>query len=243
MTSAIAINNQSWELSAPPLNVAVWTRLDDSDEGEWTALNGSNGTIWPDMTTNLFFNDTPFDHKTFERRSSCVADKRYSWGFSSLLLLSFCGYTLAFVLTLVVLQTEVYWYSRVERFDPSYNLFQDILDIAAALNAKFGDDLKGISGKELHKKILRHKGGMSLRVDDLPSPRAVVRRRQTVLLDRELTILSEIEDNHASLAHLTEIPETHSSTPQLQQSTSQRLSYQRSSEDAITVEQPLDISR
>lgn len=241
MTSGITFGGREWSLSAPPLNVAIWNR-----EGFWTALNGSNGTIWPSLHTNLFFNNTPLGSGTIETiigRSKCVAEKQYSWGFSSLLLFTFCIYTLGFVLTLVVLQTEVYWFSRVERFDPSYSLYQDILDIAAALNAKFGDDLKGMSGKELHRKIQCHRGGISLMVDDLPSPRAVVRRQQISTLDRELTILSEGEDNHASLVHLNEIPGTARLSSDHQQTTSQSSSYQRLSEDAFDLGQPSDFGR
>lgn len=67
------------------------------------------------INQRLAFDSVEYNATYITYSGLCIADKAYSWGFSSLLLLTFCVYTLTFAATLVSLQTDVYWNSRSDR--------------------------------------------------------------------------------------------------------------------------------
>lgn len=127
MTSTIVINGQARNLSAPPLNIKVRTYVDydfpvEPPDDSWQSASefwsntGASPWQWfewivgQDSLDPLYtYNDVLIEEPTVEKTGRCIAEDAYSWGFSSLLLLTFCCYTIAFALALILLQTDIYW--------------------------------------------------------------------------------------------------------------------------------------
>jgi hypothetical protein len=191
MTSNITIAGQLWELPAPPLEIGLagyiasqfsggnfsttktsmeyWARS-EQDESQ-PVFSGNNR--FAVLNTAYWNNGTVFDVDTIKRTGRCISEDAYSWGFSSLLLLTFCSSTIAFALALILLQTDVYWNSRSDRFHQSHSLYTDVLYLAEELKASFGGDIKeSVRSPEAFGKEVEHqKQGLRLEVDGLPLSR------------------------------------------------------------------------
>jgi hypothetical protein len=191
VTSNITIGSKRWALPAPPLTIGLATvvasfpRRDpttalnnsidfwaDARSSTYTSMFNFNGQR-PSLIDTYWNNGTVLDQQTIEHTARCVSEDAYQWGFSSLLLLTFCSATIAFAIVLILLQTDVYWNSRSDRYYQSHSLYADILYLAEELRAAFGRDLKDNmpSPKALRKQVESQKQGLSLDVDGLPMSR------------------------------------------------------------------------
>lgn len=74
------------------------------------------------------------------------------------------------------MQTEVFWHGRWYRIDQSYNIYSDILAIAASLEDKFGPETRDVPIKNLEWKIGKHRGGVRLQTEGTPLSRQVFHR-------------------------------------------------------------------
>jgi hypothetical protein len=151
------------------------------------------------------YNDTVFDDMEVRDSSVCIASDQYSWGFSSMLLLTFCIYTLLFSAALILLQAEVYWYSRSDRLDLSNSIYTDILFLADAIQARFGHGIWDIPVKELDKQVRDHRGGISVDVDKLPCSRMEMRTRRRKMVRKaqdakmqQMATMSHVSDSDTS---------------------------------------------
>jgi hypothetical protein len=137
-------------------------------------LRVDNFRLQPIFTKVYMHGDSLFNATTIKKEGRCVVDDAYSWGFSSLLLLTFCCYTMAFALGLILLQTDVYWHSRHDRDHQSYSIYTDVLFLAEELRAVFGNNTKDhmASPKLFRKKAESTKQGVRLEVSTLPLSRA-----------------------------------------------------------------------
>lgn len=191
--SNITINGTPWELPAPPLAISLAInypyKLSDGKTQYWNASDyWVNGTGVFSNTTVIFANyttgpagpiyisdDEEVDEGEIKRTSRCVAEDEYSysWGFSSLILLTFCSYTILFALLLILLQTDVYWNSRHDRNPQSHSIYADMLHLAEEMKAIFGGNVRDHiqSPKKFDKQFKRYKQGLRLEVDDLPLSR------------------------------------------------------------------------
>jgi hypothetical protein len=191
VTSNITVDGKRWVLPAPPLTIGLATLVASSPRRDpATALNNSID-FWTDArsftyTSTFYFNGqrpglidaywnngTVLDKQTIEHTGRCVSEDAYQWGFSSLLLLTFCSATIAFAIVLIMLQTDVYWNSRFDRHHQSHSLYTDVLYLAEELKAAFGRDLENNTqtSMALRKQVERQKHGLSLDVDELPMSR------------------------------------------------------------------------
>ena len=191
VTSNITIDGKRWVLPAPPLTIGLATLIASSPRRDpATALNNSidfwanarsstyTSTFhfsgqWPSLIDAYWNNGTVLDQRTIERTGRCVSEDAYQWGFSSLLLLTFCCATIGFAIVLILLQTDVYWNSRSDRYHQSHSLYADVLYLARELKVAFGRDLKDNtpSPEALRKQVERQKRGLGLDVDELPMSR------------------------------------------------------------------------
>jgi hypothetical protein len=192
MTSNISINGTLWELPAPPLMIGlasfttgIYSRSIDSTTN--TSMNCWKGAevqgveqptfLFSDSSeapnTAYWNNGTMFDEDTIKRTGRCISEDAYSWGFSSLLLLTFCCFTIVFALTLILLQTDVYWNSRHDRSHQTHSVYTDVLYLAEELKASFGGNIKdnARSPVAFGKEVERQKLGLRLEVDGLPLSR------------------------------------------------------------------------
>jgi hypothetical protein len=165
--SNISVGDVTFRLPAPPLDLRKVFHNEDGSRFQQRLGQDAYSPaddIW-------IYNGTVLDNMEVSNSSICVASDQYSWGFSSMLLLTFCIYTLLFSATLILLQAEVYWYSRSDRLDFSSSIYADIVYLADAMRTKFGDGILDIPVKELDKKVRDHRGGIFIDVGTLPCTR------------------------------------------------------------------------
>lgn len=196
VTSNITIDGKLWELPAPPLTIGLATWIYNSPRHDPATTLDNSIDFWAAATTFPYlgtfnFNDqqssnidvywnngTVLDARTIEHTGRCVSEDAYQWGFSSLLLLTFCSATIAFAVVLILLQTDVYWNSRSDRSHQSHSLYADALYLAEELKAAFGRALEDTapSPEALRRNVERRKQGLRLDVDELPMSRWQERR-------------------------------------------------------------------
>jgi hypothetical protein len=144
--------------------------LADARFGRFISLDGE--WYFGSKETRYMYNDTFLAATAIVDNSRCIAEDAYSWGFSSLLLLTFCCYTSAFGLALILLQTDVYWNSRNDRNYQSHSIYTDVLYLAAELKNTFGQDIEDMqSPKAFAKQVGNWKQGLRLDVGELPLSR------------------------------------------------------------------------
>ena len=169
------------EHASPPLSPDLLNITDGMTASEfWSSgsFNRSDYEIYAfNESTSVpvmsLFKNSAYSERFVKETGVCIASEAYSWGFSSLLLLTFCAYTLAFAATLITLQSEVYLASRFDRQHLSYSIYADILIIAETLRSIPEHDLLGLlhSPKALDKKLVGRKHGIRFDTSGLPSTR------------------------------------------------------------------------
>jgi hypothetical protein len=189
MTSSIALNGKQWDLPAPPLSISLvaighilknqssqdttagyyWSghSIDDNSLEHRAYINGSESTV-----LTMYDNTLDIDLDSVIDTGACIANDAYQWGFSSLVLLSFCSYTLLFVATLIGLQIDVFRNSRSDRDPESHSIYHDILFLAAELETLFGEHVGDFSAKEIEHEIAHCETGLDLDVEKLLIARA-----------------------------------------------------------------------
>jgi hypothetical protein len=187
-TSNITIRGTRISLPAPPLNISFAFHYADpriaainatsASEFWWGVSYWFSSHVY-DYQGNMssydkFFNGSIYTEEFIKRTGICIASEAYSWGFSSLLLLTFCIYTLLFATTLITLQTEVYRHSRLDRDHQSHSIYADILAIAEALKSIPEYNLLELlrSPKEIDEKIGGRKHGIRFDMRGLPLARS-----------------------------------------------------------------------
>ena len=197
MTSTITIGGEFRRLPAPSLEIGLKTFSSGpiSFPNLTTIRDGTARDRWSGFRTELFansytfvdgvyqepyymFNETALEVEALKRDGRCIAEDAYSWGFSSLLLLTFCCYTIAFALALILLQTDVYWNSRHDRNHQSHSIYTDVLYLAEELKKTFGQNIEDHmqSPKAFEKQVGKWKQGLRLGVLELPPSRWQERR-------------------------------------------------------------------
>jgi hypothetical protein len=193
MKSSITLHGKRWDLSGPILDMTKTTdhsgrRFQQSPEGmnassfwEGTSFRNTPYTLVPMHFDNsgsyvgkfepFAYEDVIFKKDYIKGSSRCIANKAYSWGVSSLLLLTFCSCTLVFATILVLLQTDVYWNSRCDRCYQEYSIYLDIIYLVDELRALFGHDVGEQSAKTLDKAVKGCQNDIALKVDELPFSR------------------------------------------------------------------------
>jgi hypothetical protein len=204
-TSNITINGSRVSLPAPPLNISFgfhhfYSKERKSNTGATSASEYWSGTPFSRFTAmrdyqgdyspasgGIFCNGFEYTEDFIIETGVCIASEAYSWGSSSLLLLTFCVYTILFAMTLMVLQTDVYWNSRLDRTHQSYSIYADILTIAETLKSIPEYNLLDLlqSPKALDEKVGGRKHGTRFdtrglqpsRLDETEVGRENVRKR------------------------------------------------------------------
>lgn len=191
MTGRVVLNNASWEFM-PPLGLQFFPGGVSFDHDSNTADNEINNLssaidYWSGTSLAVFdiryqgryssffmHEDSFFNITTIRNEGRCIVDDAYSWGFSSLLLLTFCCFTMLFALGLIVLQADVYWHSKHDRDHQSYSIYTDVLFLAEELKAAFGENVKDhMQSPKLFRKQVEHtKKGVHLEASTLPLARS-----------------------------------------------------------------------
>lgn len=180
-TGSITIDGTYIPLAAPPLDIRF------STYPHVTAPNRSNTIFYHsrsdhqtyDYQRRPYAGEIRFDGSTYTKdfvkdSGVCIASDQYSWEFSSLLLLTFCVYTMLFATILIALQTDVYTDSQFDRSHQSYSVYADILTIAEALKSIPEYNLPELLGspREIDEKIGNRKHGIRFDTRGLPPGRS-----------------------------------------------------------------------
>jgi hypothetical protein len=209
--SNVSFGDVKFTLPAPPLDLREM-----SIDTNGSSLQQRIGQDQPSFIYKMWtYNGTVFDDPEVRNTSVCIASDQYSWGFSSMLLLTFCIYTLLFSAALILLQAEVYWYSRSDRLDLSSSIYTDILFLADAIQTRFGHGIWDIPVKELDKQVRDHRGGISVDVDKLPCSRMEMRTRRKKMTRRtedgktqRLATMDHVSESDASGLRFLPIPDS-----------------------------------
>jgi hypothetical protein len=94
------------------------------------------------VITTYWNNGTSLDKDTIKRIGRCISEDAYSWGFSSLLLLTFWCFTIAVASASISLPTDVYWNSSYDHHHQFHSIYIDVLYLAEELKSIFGLNLK-----------------------------------------------------------------------------------------------------
>lgn len=143
------------------------------------------------------YEGTPYDEAEIKLSGRCIADKTYSWGFSSLLLLTFCSCTLVFVVILILLETDVYWNSRHDRLNQQFSIYLDIIFLAEELKTICGPGAGDLLAQVIDKKTNCCKRGVCLENYALPSSRSRQWRAEWYIKLRKKLKSKDTEETHA----------------------------------------------
>ncbi|KAI7364296.1 hypothetical protein KC354_g5804 [Hortaea werneckii] len=106
-------------------------------------------------------------------KGKCLPSKDYVWGFSSLMLFTFCMLTILILLLLIVLHYDAYCNSMADRYKLRISAFRDVLDLAEELRAHYGEaELASMSAPELDKSMQTDPAMIGLETATLQKARA-----------------------------------------------------------------------
>jgi hypothetical protein len=109
-----------------------------------------------------------------ERDGKCLPANGYIWGFSSLMLFTFCMITIVVAILLIVLHFDAYCYSYADRYKLYMSPYRDVLDLAHVLDAHFGAaEVASTSARELDKAMQKDPATTGLETVALHPPRAL----------------------------------------------------------------------
>jgi hypothetical protein len=100
------------------------------------------------------YGNTSYAAEDVEEYGNCLPTDSYIWGFSSLMLFTFCMITIAFALLLITLHYDAYLNSAADRYKLSISPYRDVLDLAEELRAHYGSaETAEMPAKELDRAM------------------------------------------------------------------------------------------
>ena len=150
------------------------------------------------FSTKLKPDKTMMDPNWFKNNSQCQVQKDYQWGFSSLLLFTFCIASIIYASVLAALHIDIWFSSQTNQSPVDFHLYRDILDFASEIQSNLEDaGMKkeaDIPANDLAKVVDADSSGMSVSAYDYPSSRAQT-WRQTGQQDLK-RMGTELKANH-----------------------------------------------
>lgn len=139
LQSMIVIGNTTYNLHEKLLSCGPNTLPGKGDTGADLLFAYNNVSITP---YNILLN------------GKCLPDSDYIWGFSSLMLFTFCMITIAVALFLIALHYDAYFNSAADRYKLSISPYRDVLDVAEELRAHYGaTEAADMPAEELDKAM------------------------------------------------------------------------------------------
>jgi hypothetical protein len=158
MNSTIVVRNVTYDLDAP-------------------LYLGSNRDLQGDIYINTLFvlgNDSaPRVGSDLAERGICLPSKEYVWGFSSLMLFTFCMLSVAVLLLLIILHYDAYFNSMADRYKLQISPYRDVLDLAEELRAHYGEaEVASMPATELNSVMQKDPATTKLETATLHGKRA-----------------------------------------------------------------------
>ena len=161
INSSILLNGVTQSIPAPPLLVFLQSSYSSTDsDGDW------------EETYKYFYENITLDTNYILEHGTCQPTAFYIWGFSSLMLFTYCVFTCTVGLLLVTLQWDAWWRSQTDRYNPSISPYRDALDLTEEMRAHYdGEDLHSIPAKQLDELVENRDFRVRLDATDLPTAR------------------------------------------------------------------------
>ncbi|KAI6856465.1 hypothetical protein KC343_g7513 [Hortaea werneckii] len=180
MNSAIRVRNTTYDLETPVdlLTNSNRPRIPDSHESDTFDGIPLRFKYSPDPDSTTYFamkdGDTVlYRGSELATKGKCLPSKDYVWGFSSLMLFTFCMLTIIIVLLLIVLHYDAYCNSMADRYKLQISAFRDVLDLAEELRARYGEaEVASMSAPELDTAMQTDPAMIGLDTATLRNPRA-----------------------------------------------------------------------
>ena len=161
--SNITLQGKLWTLQPPPL---------EAFDLEYVCSNGDTGYV---NAVTYSIGNTTISCSWIEQpgHNFCLPSNKYQWGFSSLMLLTFCIITIVFASVLAALHWDAEWHGRTNHQSHYVSTYRDALDLSAELRTQLGDDdVEQMSAKDIEEKVKQHKGFMRVEVGHLSLSRS-----------------------------------------------------------------------
>ncbi|KAI6843470.1 hypothetical protein KC340_g8260 [Hortaea werneckii] len=178
MNSAIHVRNTTYNLeNSIDLDTNfIYRAYYHRNESEPDLLSRFDYPPDPDSTTLFAVKDgDTMLYRGFELAADgkCLPSKDYVWGFSSLMLFTFCMLTILILLLLIVLHYDASCNSMADRYKLRTSAFRDVLDLAEELRAHYGEaEVASMSAPELDKCMQTDPAMSGLETATLRNPRA-----------------------------------------------------------------------
>lgn len=99
----------------------------------------------------------------------CSPQKRYKWGFASLLLFTHGVFTILYATIMAMLFINASCRSRLNGMKTRLSMYRDVLDLAAEIKLALGQEAQDMSVDELEAKIMTTTGHLRIdNLDDVP---------------------------------------------------------------------------
>jgi len=142
----------------------------------------------------LAYNNESFPVSRVEETGVCLPANEYIWGFSSLLLLTFCILTGIVALLLITLHYEAHFNSAADRYKLSLSPYRDLLDFAEEIRAHYGStEAAQMSAAELDKAMSEDPVAAGLETGDLHRSRRAWGKQRRAL--RRSVTWSDVREN------------------------------------------------
>ncbi|KAK5701335.1 hypothetical protein LTR17_022665 [Elasticomyces elasticus] len=134
--------------------------------------------------TYFYIGNTEYNASWMSNSSniSCQASGSYRWGFSTELLLTFTFTTAIYIILVTLLHWLAHIYSQADRYDNGVSVYRDVLDLAEELKVQLGDEVQGMSARDLEERVNDAKGAIQLDVRDLSMSRREEHKASTASL-------------------------------------------------------------
>ena len=175
MNSAIHVRNTTYDLDTP---VGLWPnffyyKLDPDANSFASILKYPHD---PDWSTYFALRDGDtvlYTGSELAAAGKCLPSKDYVWGFSALMLFTFCMLTIFILLLLIVLHYDAYCNGMADRYKLRISAFRDVLDLADELRAHYGEaEVASMSAPELDTAMQTDPAMIGLETTTLRNPRA-----------------------------------------------------------------------
>ncbi|KAK3615503.1 hypothetical protein LTR56_026545 [Elasticomyces elasticus] len=110
-----------------------------------------------DPVTRVDIGGTTILYKYLVGNATCLPSQKYKWGFSSILLFTFCLASLLFLTVLQAMAWRLYEHSRSDRLRRPVNSYQDALDIVQELGNYFEHSIRDLDLSTVKRDELRER--------------------------------------------------------------------------------------
>ena len=141
LNSTIVVRNTTYDI-----NTTITLNSNTNLQG---GANSATRFVWGDQNMTAFGKD-------LADLGICLPSKEYVWGFSSLMLFTFCMLTITVLLLLIILHYDAYFNSMADRYKLQISPYRDVLDLAEELRTHYGEaEVASMPARDLDKAMQR----------------------------------------------------------------------------------------